>query len=68
MKPKCDDIAFAHLWEDTTPNIVYATMPPSYPPKTRRCKNCGVEQKEIVKQREIREWITQSPTTNNQEE
>lgn len=53
---KCEKLGFEHLWEDTTPNIVYATMPPQYPPKQRKCINCHKKQVEIIIQREIREW------------
>lgn len=55
-RSKCEDIGFEHCWEDTTPNVVYPTYPPRYPPKTRKCRNCGREESEVVKQKEIREW------------
>lgn len=55
-KNKCEKVGFEHAWEDVTPNIVYATNPPQYPPKTERCLNCGLVRRFITKQREIKEW------------
>ncbi len=66
MMTKCETYDFEHLWEDTTPNIVYATYPPSYPPKQRKCKNCGLEQTEKLIQREIREWQDQPPKSKKE--
>jgi hypothetical protein len=55
-KYKCEEIGFLHNWQDITPNIVYSTMPPQYPPKERECVNCGKKQIEVLKQSEIIEW------------
>lgn len=55
-KPKCEEIDFEHCWEDTTPNIVLASMPPQSPPKQRRCVNCGKEEVLRTKQPLIQEW------------
>ncbi len=52
---KCERAGFEHLWEDTTPNFVYATLP-QYPPKERKCRNCGKQQVEKILQQEIRQW------------
>lgn len=54
---KCKKLGFEHAWEDITPNFVYATYPPQYPPKKERCLNCGIERSLITKQREIKEWV-----------
>lgn len=59
-KPKCEDVDFEHAWEDVTPDFVYATFPPTYPPKQRRCRNCGLVQQEEIVQREIRKWTEKS--------
>ncbi len=59
MSNKCEDSGFKHLWEDTTPNIVYTSNPPSFPPKQRTCENCGIKEVLKLKQREIREWERQ---------
>lgn len=56
MENKCEEVGFVHCWEDITPNIVYATMPPSYPPRQRQCRNCGKSETEVVKQREVKVW------------
>ena len=56
MSNKCEDANFEHLWEDTTPNEAYATWPPTYPPKQRKCRNCGKEQILKLVQQEIKEW------------
>lgn len=55
---KCEDIGFEHCWEDITEHIVYATNPPSYPPKKRKCRNCGKTQTLELIQAEIKEWRT----------
>lgn len=55
-KLKCEEIGFAHNWKNITENIVYATMPPSYPPKKRECINCGRQEIEICIQVEKMEW------------
>ena len=46
-KTKCDEAGFIHAWVDVTPNIVYPTNPPKYPPKTEKCGNCGLIRKFI---------------------
>ena len=56
MKQKCEEIGFQHCWEDTTPNIIYLTMPPQYPPKERVCVNCGRKEVLITIQTEETEW------------
>lgn len=53
---KCEKAGFEHFWENTTPSYVYATDPPQYPPLQRKCRNCGLEQKQHLVQREIIEW------------
>lgn len=55
-KNKCKEAGFEHAWEDVTPNIIYPTYPPQYPPKTERCINCGIKRELIVTQPEIKEW------------
>lgn len=37
---KCEKLKMNHAWEDTTPNVVYPTFPPQYPPKQDTCSNC----------------------------
>lgn len=61
-KVKCEEIGFEHCWKDVTPNIVYATNPPQYPPKQRECVNCGRLEIEHVIQREKREWLVSDGT------
>ena len=39
---KCEELKFSHAWEDVTPNIVYPTNPPQYPPRQEKCVNCGL--------------------------
>jgi hypothetical protein len=56
MKNRCDENNFIHCWEDITPNIVYATYPPTYPNKKRRCRNCGRREELVIIQKEIKEW------------
>lgn len=41
-KTACDAVGFYHSWEDVTPNVVYPTNPPQYPPHTEKCRNCGL--------------------------
>lgn len=41
-KNKCEKQGFIHAWEDSTPNIVYATNPPRYPDKQQTCLNCNL--------------------------
>ncbi len=53
---KCEEIGFAHCWEDVTPKIVYLANPPQYPARERRCKNCGRHEIETIIQPEKREW------------
>ena len=55
-KNKCEEIGFIHNWKDITEDIIYATMPPSYPPRKRQCINCGKQETEIIKQHEIKVW------------
>ena len=40
MENKCEDQNFQHSREDITPNFVYASNPPQYPPKQEKCANC----------------------------
>ncbi len=56
-KPKCEEVGFEHNWKDITPSIVYLTYPPQYPDPVRECINCGKKQTQVVKQREIKEWL-----------
>ena len=37
---KCEKLKIHHAWENCTPNIVYPTYPPQYPPKQEKCRNC----------------------------
>ena len=67
-KKKCEDIGFVHAWKDITENIVYATYPPSYPPRERRCLNCGKIEKLITKQEEVKEWVNTTPNNLYQRE
>jgi len=53
---KCEDNGFEHLWDNTTPNVIYPTYPPQFPSSERTCKNCGKREREIVVQEEIKEW------------
>jgi len=52
-KTKCDEIGFEHAWEDITPQEVYFTNPPQYPPRIERCKNCGLIRKLIIEKKNI---------------
>jgi hypothetical protein len=54
-KLKCEEIGFEHAWEEVTPNVVYPTDPPQYPPRTEKCKNCGKVRKLITIQQVIKE-------------
>jgi hypothetical protein len=51
----CSEIGFKHLWEDDTSPIVFLNDPPSYPPKRRKCVNCGRE--EVLRVTHSEEWI-----------
>lgn len=76
---KCSEQWFEHAWEDTTPNLVYATYPPQYPDRQETCKNCWLTRYHRTKQEkwfeyemwevhkvEIYNWnITQNTTTWN---
>jgi hypothetical protein len=53
---KCEQAGFEHAWEDVTPQEVYLTNPPQFPPKTEKCKNCGLTRRYVTVQREIKEW------------
>jgi hypothetical protein len=52
----CERLGFKHCWIDITPQEIYCTCPPKYPPKERQCANCG--KKEVLKiiQHEKKEW------------
>jgi hypothetical protein len=50
----CKEYNLAHAWEDITKNVVYAALIATYPPKTRRCKNCGLVEELVIEHKE--EW------------
>ena len=52
----CEKQGLAHAWFDITPNVVYPTNPPQYPPKTEKCANCGKVRELITVQKEVKEW------------
>lgn len=62
---KCQKYELAHAWKDITPNEIYLTYPPQFPPKTEKCLNCGLVRKLIVKHSE--EWVY-TPTKEENEE
>ena len=45
---------YGHMWENTTPNFIYTTCPPQYPPATRKCSICGKSQ---VEKKTKSEWV-----------
>ena len=51
---KCKEAGFQHSWEDVTPNVVYPTCPPQYPPRQERCRNCGLKATHLSK---TESWI-----------
>lgn len=56
IKPQCEVIGFKHLWKDITPNVTYATNPPTHPRPQRECENCGKRQSLRTVQERIDEW------------
>lgn len=55
-KNKCEAQKFVHAWRDITPNIVYATNPPQYPPRQEECPNCGLKRTFLKKTEECIEY------------
>lgn len=54
---KCEEKNFEHAWTDITPNIVYPTYPPQYPPRQEECRNCGLKRTFHSK---TEEWVEYS--------
>ena len=52
----CDQIDFKHFWEDITAKIYLLLDPPQYPPKTEKCKNCGLVRRYIIKNEKYWEY------------
>ncbi len=56
MRKDCEDIDYAHAWEDITQNFVYPTNPPQYSDPMRKCLNCGRVEVLKTTQCGIKEW------------